>query len=201
MSNLHPAPLARFSAIHPLILPPSAPPCLYYSTLPSSLFVSQLLVTHEFPMSFTNTTAVLRGRPIVPINTRLTPPWPYAKSQLVVREQIISQNKAPPSPRDYSKTMPDSSNPASPSDLLNHEASIPASGRISNSAESDGGGEGGGDGRKGYGKRELSTSKRAAQNRAAQVGSTPRGFAKGGFPRANRVVRVASVPAEKRGIH
>ena len=26
-----------------------------------------------------------------------------------------------------------------------------------------------GDGRKGYGKRELSTSKRAAQNRAAQV--------------------------------
>jgi hypothetical protein len=30
--------------------------------------------------------------------------------------------------------------------------------------------ENGGDGRKGYGKRELSTSKRAAQNRAAQVG-------------------------------
>lgn len=29
--------------------------------------------------------------------------------------------------------------------------------------------ENGGDGRKGYGKRELSTSKRAAQNRAAQV--------------------------------
>jgi hypothetical protein len=39
---------------------------------------------------------------------------------------------------------------------------------VTGSAESDGG-ENGGDGRKGYGKRELSTSKRAAQNRAAQV--------------------------------
>ncbi|KEF51631.1 uncharacterized protein A1O9_12266 [Exophiala aquamarina CBS 119918] len=37
---------------------------------------------------------------------------------------------------------------------------------VTGSAESDGGDNG--DGRKGYGKRELSTSKRAAQNRAAQ---------------------------------
>jgi len=44
---------------------------------------------------------------------------------------------------------------------------------VTGSAESDGG-DNNGDGRKGYGKRELSTSKRAAQNRAAQVCRSPR---------------------------
>jgi hypothetical protein len=41
------------------------------------------------------------------------------------------------------------------------------SGMMSTSAGSDDGNDN--EGRKGYGKRELSTSKRAAQNRAAQV--------------------------------
>ena len=44
----------------------------------------------------------------------------------------------------------------------------PSADGVTGSAESDGG-DGPADGRKGYGKRELSTSKRAAQNRAAQV--------------------------------
>jgi hypothetical protein len=51
--------------------------------------------------------------------------------------------------------------PSSPND--------PSADGVTGSADSDGG-DGNTDGRKGYGKRELSTSKRAAQNRAAQVG-------------------------------
>ncbi|EXJ84777.1 hypothetical protein A1O3_05449 [Capronia epimyces CBS 606.96] len=50
--------------------------------------------------------------------------------------------------------------PSSPSDLIHNDA-------VTGSAESDGA-DTTPDGRKGYGKRELSTSKRAAQNRAAQ---------------------------------
>ncbi len=57
------------------------------------------------------------------------------------------------------------SSPASPSDPLDH--TMIGSGMMSTSAGSDDGNDG--DGRKGYGKRELSTSKRVAQNRAAQV--------------------------------
>ncbi|EXJ94183.1 hypothetical protein A1O1_02576 [Capronia coronata CBS 617.96] len=50
--------------------------------------------------------------------------------------------------------------PSSPNDPMNNDG-------VTGSAESDGG-DTNTDGRKGYGKRELSTSKRAAQNRAAQ---------------------------------
>jgi hypothetical protein len=58
-------------------------------------------------------------------------------------------------------TMPQHQ-PSPPTDATNNDA-------VTGSAESDQG-ESTGDGRKGFGKRELSTSKRAAQNRAAQVG-------------------------------
>jgi hypothetical protein len=59
------------------------------------------------------------------------------------------------------------SSSASPHDHNNIDPAIAGSNLMSTSAES-GGDDNGVDGRKG-GKRELSTSKRAAQNRAAQV--------------------------------
>lgn len=62
--------------------------------------------------------------------------------------------------------MPTSS-PASPNDPSSLDHHMSGSGVMSASAGSDDGNDN--DGRKGYGKRELSTSKRAAQNRAAQV--------------------------------
>lgn len=59
------------------------------------------------------------------------------------------------------------SSSASPHDH-NIDPAIAGSGMISTSAGESGGDDNGSDGKKG-GKRELSTSKRAAQNRAAQV--------------------------------
>ena len=53
----------------------------------------------------------------------------------------------------------------------NIDPAIAGSGMMSNSAGESGGDDNGSDSKKG-GKRELSTSKRAAQNRAAQVRST-----------------------------
>src|SRR5271163_2370818 len=103
-------------------------------------------------------------------STQLISAWPYAKPRIVLREQLLSQSNLPPSPpRDHTKIMQENSSPTSPSDQGNNDPTTGGSGVMSTSADSDGGGENGGDGRKGYGKRELSTSKRAAQNRAAQV--------------------------------
>jgi hypothetical protein len=103
-------------------------------------------------------------------STQLISAWPYAKPRIVLREQLLSQSNLPPSPpRDHVKIMQENSSPTSPSDQGNNDPATGGSGVMSTSADSDGGGENGGDGRKGYGKRELSTSKRAAQNRAAQV--------------------------------
>jgi hypothetical protein len=105
-------------------------------------------------------------------STQLISAWPYAKPRIVLREQLLSQSNLPPSPpRDHAKIMQENSSPTSPSDQGNNDPTTGGSGVMSTSADSDGGGENGGDGRKGYGKRELSTSKRAAQNRAAQVSS------------------------------
>jgi hypothetical protein len=103
-------------------------------------------------------------------STQLISAWPYAKPRIVLREQLLSQSNLPPSPRDHhAKTMQENSSPTSPSDQGINDPTTGGSGVMSTSADSDGGGDNGGDGRKGYGKRELSTSKRAAQNRAAQV--------------------------------
>lgn len=68
------------------------------------------------------------------------------------------------------------SSSASPHDQ-NIDPAIAGTGMMSTSAGESGGDDNGSDGKKG-GKRELSTSKRAAQNRAAQVrvGSQPRHF-------------------------
>lgn len=90
--------------------------------------------------------------------TQLLSPWPVSKHSIVLRDQ----HYPPPHFSNYSDpidTMPQPQ-PPSPSDHANDN--------VTGSAESDGG-ENNGDGRKGYGKRELSTSLRAAQNRAAQV--------------------------------
>lgn len=81
-------------------------------------------------------------------------PWPtVTKQSIVLREHYM-----PPPPQDHSDPMQQQP-PSPPND---------APDGVTGSADSDGG-DGNTDGRKGYGKRELSTSKRAAQNRAAQV--------------------------------
>lgn len=87
--------------------------------------------------------------------TQLLSPWPVSKHSIVLREQHY-----PPPPSDTIDNM-QQHQPSSPNDPSNNDA-------VTGSAESDGG-DNNSDGRKGYGKRELSTSKRAAQNRAAQV--------------------------------
>lgn len=95
--------------------------------------------------------------------TQLLSPWPVSKHSIVLREQHYSQPQ--------SSILPD------PMDTMQHQQpSSPNDGNdgVTGSAESDGG-DNNGDGRKGYGKRELSTSKRAAQNRAAQVCLPQRG--------------------------
>lgn len=82
----------------------------------------------------------------------------------VLREQLLSQVNTSNNVRDQNEMQ--TSSPASPNDnSLDHN--MGGSGMMSASAGSDDGNDN--DGRKGYGKRELSTSKRAAQNRAAQV--------------------------------
>lgn len=83
---------------------------------------------------------------------------------IVLREQLLSQVNTSNNVRDQNEMQ--TSSPASPNDnCLDH--TMGGSGMMSASAGSDDGNDN--DGRKGYGKRELSTSKRAAQNRAAQV--------------------------------
>lgn len=84
---------------------------------------------------------------------------------IVLREQLLSQvNTSNHLPDQHE--MPTSS-PASPNDPNSMDHTMSGGGMMSTSAGSDDGNDN--DGRKGYGKRELSTSKRAAQNRAAQV--------------------------------
>lgn len=101
--------------------------------------------------------------------TQLLSPWPITKSSIVLREQLIaqSQNNMPSPPRDNVDMTLRSEQPASPQSNNGMDKMEGDSGMMTRS-DSDSP-ENGGDGRKGYGKRELSTSKRAAQNRAAQV--------------------------------
>ncbi len=90
--------------------------------------------------------------------TQLLSPWPVSKHSIVLREQ----HYPPPPPLSDHMEVMQQHQPSSPQD--------PGNDGVTGSAESDNGENG--DGRKGYGKRELSTSKRAAQNRAAQVSRT-----------------------------
>lgn len=101
--------------------------------------------------------------------THLLSPLPLTKHSLV-----LPQQQYPPPPQ--SSTLPESMDaiPQQQQQQPQHQpqasspnASINNDG-VTGSAESDGA-DTNTDGRKGYGKRELSTSKRAAQNRAAQV--------------------------------
>lgn len=85
--------------------------------------------------------------------------------KLVLREQLLSQVNTSNSARDPHDMV--TSSPASPNDPGSLDHHMSGSGVMSASAGSDDGNDI--EGRKGYGKRELSTSKRAAQNRAAQV--------------------------------
>lgn len=107
---------------------------------------------------------------MIQTSTQLISSRSYTKPRIVLREQLLSQSNRPASPRDHPKTiMQEPSSPASPSELGNNDqAAADRAGVMSTSAGSDDG-DNSPDGRKGYGKRELSTSKRAAQNRAAQV--------------------------------
>ena len=102
--------------------------------------------------------------------TQLLSPWPITKSSIVLREQLIaqSQNNMPSPPRDNMDTMQRSEQPPSPQSNNGMPKDEGDSSMMTARSDSDRS-ENGGDGRKGYGKRELSTSKRAAQNRAAQV--------------------------------
>jgi hypothetical protein len=94
--------------------------------------------------------------PIMTSITQLLSPWPIVtKHSIVLREHYLP----PPPPADHHDNMTQPT-PSSPND--------PSADGVTGSADSDGG-DNNADGRKGYGKRELSTSKRAAQNRAAQV--------------------------------
>jgi len=86
--------------------------------------------------------------------TQLLSPWPVSKHSIVLREQ----HYPPPQPMSDPMDVGPQHQPSPPQD--------PGNDGMTGSADSDGGENG--DGRKGYGKRELSTSKRAAQNRAAQ---------------------------------
>jgi len=80
-----------------------------------------------------------------------------------LREHLLAQVHSPQTSHNMENMQPSSS--ASPHDH-NIDPAIAGTGLMNTSAES--GDEIGADGKKG-GKRELSTSKRAAQNRAAQV--------------------------------
>ncbi|EHY59367.1 hypothetical protein HRR83_001359 [Exophiala dermatitidis] len=98
---------------------------------------------------------------------------PTMSQDQVKAEQMLPQQQYPPPPQ--SSTLPESMDaiPQQQQQQPQHQpqasspnASINNDG-VTGSAESDGA-DTNTDGRKGYGKRELSTSKRAAQNRAAQ---------------------------------
>lgn len=94
------------------------------------------------------------------------------KNNKDLRDQLLGQVHSPQSSStQHALENMQHSSSASPHDHNtnnNIDPAIAGSGVMSTSAES-GGDDNGADGRKGYGKRELSTSKRAAQNRAAQV--------------------------------
>jgi hypothetical protein len=115
--------------------------------------------------------------------TQLLSPWPtVTKQSIVLREHYL-----PPHHQDHMDTMsPHHTAPSPPNDL-------PAD-STSGNPDSDGG-ENNADGRKGYGKRELSTSKRAAQNRAAQVRSIMTSYL------VNANLFPESFPPEERGLH
>ena len=93
-----------------------------------------------------------------------------------LREHLLAQVHAPappPPPPPLQRThafegVRGSSSPSSPLYAHNVDPAIGGSGMMSHSAGESGGDDNGSDGKKGS-KRELSTSKRAAQNRAAQV--------------------------------
>lgn len=96
--------------------------------------------------------------------TQLLSPWPtVTKQSIVLREHYMP----PPNHQDHLDSMSQHQQqpPSPPND---------ASGDNPSGGPDSDGGDGNTDGRKGYGKRELSTSKRAAQNRAAQVGPLTR---------------------------
>ncbi|KAI9836119.1 MAG: hypothetical protein M1819_001735 [Sarea resinae] len=84
-----------------------------------------------------------------------------------LREHLLAQVHSPPAPQHTLEAMGPSSS-ASPHDHNIDPAIAGSAMNVSNSADS-GGDDNGSDSKKG-GKRELSTSKRAAQNRAAQLG-------------------------------
>lgn len=100
--------------------------------------------------------------------TQLLSPWPIAKSNsIVLRDQ-------PEYPSPQAHTLPPlitpSYQPASEIMTAQGQSELASPSPNSPPQTSDhSDGDGPADGRKGYGKRELSTSKRAAQNRAAQV--------------------------------
>jgi len=103
--------------------------------------------------------------------TQLLSPWPVAKSHtIVLRDQPeythAQARNIPPLP-----TYQPVSDIMSPSQTQAVPTSPSATSPQQTSEHSDGDNQT--DGRKGYGKRELSTSKRAAQNRAAQVSFGP----------------------------
>lgn len=86
-------------------------------------------------------------------------------SSLALREHLLAQVHNNPHPHKIESLQTSSS--ASPHDH-NIDPAIAGTGMLNTSAGESGGDDNGSDGKKG-GKRELSTSKRAAQNRAAQV--------------------------------
>ena len=89
-----------------------------------------------------------------------------------LREHLLAQVQASASSnpqRTHALENVRGSSPGSPHQIHNIDPAIAGSSMMSNnSAGESGGDDNGSDGKKG-GKRELSTSKRAAQNRAAQV--------------------------------
>jgi hypothetical protein len=89
--------------------------------------------------------------------TQLLSPIPITKHSLVLRDQMDQSTSSTSAYSSAEAMQTDNMSPPEHdhSDHLGHDL--------------EGSGDGSGDGRKGYGKRELSTSKRAAQNRAAQV--------------------------------
>lgn len=95
--------------------------------------------------------------------TQLLSPWPVAKPHtIVLRDQPDHLSHMPP---------PSSYQPVSDVMATQSQAptSPPATSPTAGGSDNSDGDMNQTDGRKGYGKRELSTSKRAAQNRAAQV--------------------------------
>lgn len=97
--------------------------------------------------------------------TQLLSPWPVAESHTIVLKRDQPEYPPPPQPQNH-LPPPTSYQPAS--EIMSNTPQSPQATSPSHiSDHSDGDPQA--DGRKGYGKRELSTSKRAAQNRAAQV--------------------------------